>query len=290
MEFKKILFPTDFSETANHALRQAVDLALVHKATLFIFHAILLHTDDPQHLKMQLKEYLNQLENDTMESLKTKSDELKRRGVAVEISTEKSVSAFEAIMDKVNSLHPDLVVMGTHGRSGFKKLLLGSVAEKVLRHAPCNVLTLRDDSAIAEGVGGFQSVVVPVDFTDSSRRALDVARALVSKDGSLILVHVVASPIHPSFYAGGVTRLFQLDPELPARIEENLRELLGDHVGEVVAAEGDIHSEVLKVGEERNAQLIVIGTRGLSGVDHLLMGSVTEKVVRASKIPVLTVK
>ncbi len=239
---------------------------------------------------MQLKEYLDQLENDTMESLKTKSDELKGRGVAVEISTERSVSPFEAIMDKVNSLQPDLIVMGTHGRSGFKKLLLGSVAEKVLRHAPCNVLTLRDDSAIAEGVGGFQSVVVPVDFTDSSRRALDVARALVSKDGSLILVHVVASPIHPSFYAGGVTRLFQLDPELPARISENLRELLGDHVGEVVAAEGDVHSEVLRVGDERNAQLIVIGTRGLSGMDHLLMGSVTEKVVRASKIPVLTVK
>jgi nucleotide-binding universal stress UspA family protein len=290
MQFKKILFPTDFSDSANHALRQAVDLALVHKATLFIFHAILLHTDDPQQLKNQLKDYLDQLEKETMESLKTKSDELKGRGVAVEISTERSVSPFEAIMDRVNTLQPDLIVMGTHGRSAFGKLLLGSVAEKVLRHAPCHVMTLREDSTIAEGYGGFQRILVPVDFTDHSHRAFEVAQSLVSKDGSLVLVHVVASPIHPSFYAGGVTRLFQLDPELPKRIEENLLELLGGQTGEVVATEGDVHAEIMRVSDEKKAQLVVIGTRGLSGVDHFLMGSVTEKVVRHSKIPVLTVK
>ena len=290
MQFKKILFPTDFSDSANHALRQAVDLALVHKATLFIFHAILLHTDDPQQLKNQLKDYLDQLEKETMESLKTKSDELKGRGVAVEISTERSVSPFEAIMDKVNTLYPDLIVMGTHGRSGFGKLLLGSVAEKVLRHAPCHVMTLRSDSATAEGYGGFQRILVPVDFTDHSRRALEVAQSLVSEDGSLLLVHVVARTIHPSFYAGGVTRLSQLDPELPKRIEKNLTKLLGSQTGEVVAAEGDVHAEIMRVSDEKKAQLVVIGTRGLSGVDHFLMGSVTEKVVRHSKIPVLTVK
>jgi nucleotide-binding universal stress UspA family protein len=290
MYFKKIFFPTDFSDSANHALRQAVELALVHKATLFIFHAVLLHADDPQQLKNQLKDYLDQLEKETKESLKTKSDELKGRGVAVEISTERSVSPFEAIMDKVNTLNPDLIVMGTHGRSGFGKLLLGSVAEKVLRHAPCHVMTLREDSAIAEGYGGFQRILVPVDFTDHSRRAFEVAQSLVSKDGSIVLVHVVASPIHPSFYAGGVTRLFQLDPELPKRIEESLLELLGDQAGEIVATEGDVQAEIMRVAEERQAQLIVIGTRGLSGIDHFLMGSVTEKVVRHSRIPVLTVK
>jgi nucleotide-binding universal stress UspA family protein len=129
-----------------------------------------------------------------------------------------------------------------------------------------------------------------VDFTDHSRRAFEVAKSLVSNNGSLVLVHVVASPIHPSFYAGGVTRLFQLDPELPKRIEENLLEILGGQAGEVVATEGDVHEEIMRVADEKKTQLVVIGTRGLSGVDHFLMGSVTEKVVRHSKIPVLTVK
>lgn len=290
MQLKRILFPTDFSESAQHALKQAVELALVHKATLFIFHAILLHTDDPQQLKSQLNEYLDKLEKETLERLQSKSDEIKGRGVAVEISTEKSVSPFEAIMDKAATIGPDLIVMGTHGRSGFGKLLLGSVAEKVLRHAPCHVLTVGMDSAIAEGAGGFERVLVPVDFTEHSRKALNLASTLLSKKGKLILVHVAATPIHPSFYAGGVTRLFQLDPELPQRIEANLSEWLGDLPGEVVAAEGEAHSEIMNVGTEKEAQLIVIGTRGLSGVEHFLMGSVTEKIVRFSKIPVLTVK
>ncbi len=290
MDIKKILFPTDFSESAQHALKQAVELALVHKATLFIFHAILLHTDDPQQLKSRLNEYLDQLEKETLERLQSKSDEIKGRGVAVEISTEKSVSPFEVIIDKANTIGPDLIVMGTHGRSGVGKFLLGSVAEKVLRHAPCHVLTLRKDSAIAEGAGGFERVIVPVDFTDHSRRALDLASTLLSKNGKLILVHVVATPIHPSFYAGGVTRMFQLDPDLPNRIKANLKEWLGDLPGEVVAAEGEVHSEVMKVGKEKDAQLVVMGTRGLGGVEHFLVGSVTEKIVRLSKIPVLTVK
>jgi len=174
--------------------------------------------------------------------------------------------------------------------TGFGKLLLGSVAEKVLRYSKCHVMTVRKDATIAEGDGGFRRVLVPVDFTDHSRRALEVARSLASKDGTLALVHVVASPIHPSFYAGGVTRLFQLDPELPERIRKNLRQWLGDQRGEVVAAEGEVHAEIMRVSKATKAQLIVIGTRGLSGVDHFLMGSVTEKVVRSARIPVLTVK
>jgi nucleotide-binding universal stress UspA family protein len=291
MKLDKILFPTDLSDGANYALKQAVELALVHKARLYIFHAILLHADDPQQLKNQLKDYLDQLEKDTVELLETKSDELKGRGVAVEISTERSVSPFEAIMDQVNRLKPDLIVMGTHGRTGVGKLLLGSVAEKVLRYSPCHVMTLRENSAIAlEGDGGFKRILVPVDFTEHSRRALETARSLISSDGAIILAHVVASPIHPSFYAGGVTRLFQLDPDLPQRIQATLREWMGDQAGEIVATEGDVHSEIMRVAEEQDAQLIVIGTRGLSGVNHFLMGSITEKVVRASKIPVLTVK
>ena len=271
-------------------MKQAVELALVHKAKLHVFHAILLHTDDPRQLENLFKEYLDKLEQDTLDLLEMKSDELKGRGVAVDISTQRSISAFEAIMEEVDTLDPDLIVMGTHGRTGVEKLLMGSVAEKVLRHSPCHVMTLRKDSAIAEGEGGFERVLVPVDFTEHSRRAVDAARSLVSRQGSLILVHVVANPIHPSFYAGGVTRLFQLDSELPGRIRGNLASWLEGHPGESIAAEGDVHSEIMRVSKERQAQLLVIGTRGLSGVNHFLTGSVTEKVVRVSTIPVLTVK
>ncbi|MEE9180137.1 MAG: universal stress protein, partial [Vicinamibacteria bacterium] len=246
MKLEKILFPTDFSETADHAFKQAVALAIAHRAKLHVFHSILLHSEDPDHLKTVLKGYAEHVEKEALDLLQKTSGELEGKGLQVEFSTSRAFSPYEAIAEKVDQFAPDLIVMGTHGRSGVEKLLLGSVAEKVLRHAPCNVLTLRKDAAIVGESNGLQRVLVPVDFTDFSRRAVAVARTLVSDKGSLTVLHVVASPIHPSFYAGGVTELFQVDPELPSRIKTNLEEWLGDQPGEIIVTEGNPAAEILK--------------------------------------------
>ena len=290
MKLEKILVPTDFSETADHAFKQAVALAVAHQAKLHVFHSILLHSEDPGHLQTVLKGYAEHVEKEALDLLQKASGELEGKGLQAEFSTSRAVSPYEAIAEKVDEFAPDLIVMGTHGRSGVGKLLLGSVAEKVLRHAPCNVLTLRKDAAIAGESDGLQRVLIPIDFTDFSRRALETDRTLVSDKGSLTVVHVVASPIHPSFYAGGITEFFQLDPELPSRIKSNLEEWLGDQPGEIIVTEGDASTEILKTAETSRADIIVMGTRGLSGLDHILMGSVTERVVQTSKVPVLTTK
>lgn len=192
-------------------------------------------------------------------------------------------------MDKVSDVGADVVVMGTHGRTGIGKLLMGSVAEKIVRHAPCHVMTLGKNSSVAEGDGGFQRVLVPVDFADYSEKAVEVARELLAPGGNLVLVHVVSSPIHPSFYEGGVTSLFQLDPELPKRITEKLRSLY-DGSGEIVVTEGDVVQDILQSARDHAAELVVMGTRGLSGLDHVLVGSVTERVIRKADVPVLAVK
>ncbi len=290
MRLEKILFPTDFSETADHAFKQAVALAIAHQAKLHVFHSILLHSEDPRHLQTVLKGYAEHVEKEALDLLQKASGALEGKGLQVEFSTSRAFSPYEAIAEKADEFSPDLIVMGTHGRGGVGKLLLGSVAEKVLRHAPCNVLTLRKEAAIAGESDGLQRVLVPVDFTDFSRRALSTARTLVSDKGSLTVVHVVANPIHPSFYAGGITELFQLDPELPSRIKTNLEEWLGDQPGEIIVTEGDASTEILKAAEKSRAEIIVMGTRGLSGLDHILMGSVTERVVQTAKVPVFTTK
>jgi nucleotide-binding universal stress UspA family protein len=106
----------------------------------------------------------------------------------------------------------------------------------------------------------------------------------------LTLVHVVASPIHPSFYAGGITDLFETDPELPSRIKTGLEEWLGDRPGQIVVTEGDAADEILRTAKKTGAELIVMGRKGLSEADHVLLGSVAERMVRASTVPVLTVK
>lgn len=286
---KRILLPTDLSESADHAMRQAVELAVKLQSRLDVFHVVTLHAADPGELKESLEGYLKKLEDEVFVDLSERSDIIKRRGVSVEVSVERSVSASEAIVDKAGEIEADLIVMGTHGRTGVGKLLMGSVAEQVAQHAPCAVMTVGKDAVVAESERGFDPILVPVDFADYSEKAIVVADRLAGSDGKLILQHVVSTPIHPSFYAGGITRMFELDPELPDRIREQLKSLY-DGPGEDVVSEGAAAEEILAAADSHKVQMIVMGTRGLSGLDHVLLGSVTERVIRKAKVPVLAVK
>ena len=286
---RRILLPTDLSESADHAMRQAVEMAVQLQARLDVLHVITLHASDPGNLKQSLEGYLKELEEEVFADLAERSDRIKQRGVAVEVSLERSVSVAEAVVDRARETECDLIVMGTHGRSGIGKLLMGSVAEQVVQHAPCHVMTVGKDAAVAEGEAGFDRILVPVDFAEYSEKAVTIAGGLLSEAGQLTLQHVVATPIHPSFYAGGVTRMFDVDPELPVRVGEKVSDLYGG-AHDIVVTEGDPAHEILSTAESKDAQLIVMGTRGLSGLDHVLLGSVTERVIRKAAVPVLAVK
>ncbi len=286
---KRILLPTDLSESADHAMRQAVEMAVHLKARLDVFHVVTLHAADPGHLKKALESYLKELEEEVFADLSERSAKIRERGVDVEVSLARGVSAAEAIVSRAKEIEADLVVMGTHGRTGVKKLLMGSVAEKVIREAEADVLTVGPDAKIAEGEAGFDRILVPVDFADYSVKAIGVAKSLLAPDGRLVLQHVVETALHPSFYAGGVTRMFQLDPELPGRIREKLSSM-GVAGAELVVTEGEVAPEIVAAAEKHDAEMIVMGTLGATGLDHVLMGSVTERVVRKASVPVLAVK
>jgi nucleotide-binding universal stress UspA family protein len=288
MKLNRILLPTDLSESADHAMRQAVELAAQRQAKIDVFHVVTIDQDDPAHLSEKLEDYLDKIEAEVFEDLSTRTEAIRSRGIEIEISVGRSFLPHEAILDRVDETKPDLVVMGTHGRSGVTRLILGSVAASVVRRASCPVVTLRPDATVAESENGFDRILVPVDFTDYSEKAIATARSFLSSTGKLVLEHVVSTPVHPSFYAGGITRMFQLDPDLPNRIREKLASLDGS--AELVVSEGDVVQDILETAESRRARLIVMGTRGLSGLDHVLLGSVTERVLQRARIPVLAVK
>ena len=189
-------------------------LAASHGATLRLLHAELLHPEAPPE-DGALEKYT--------ERARCFLENSRRNGLPeLTVSHGRSVFAFDAIMQATDEHHPELIVMGTHGRSGFSKLLMGSTAEKVLRHAPCNVLTVKADAAVPEN-GTFGELLVPVDFSPWASRGLDGARALrEDPDVTIHLVHVV-EPVPPMYYAGDVTSRFELDPDLRNRIEANLR-------------------------------------------------------------------
>lgn len=284
MPIKSILHPTDFSECATQALKQAVRLAVIHDAQLHIYHGILLHTDSRLRAEREL--------NDYVETARSEAASLNSGGKALNVTMtyDRSYSVFDSVLDKIGSLKPDLLVVGTHGRAGLTKFLMGSEAEKWLRHAPCNLLLLRADTALAGDRGAIRRVLVPVDFSESSRHALGVARTLVSgASGAITLLHVVPS-VSVVYHAKGVTSRFVHDPDLLGRVQKALHEWSDDAVGDVLVTEGAPAVEIVRISAELPAEMVIMGTHGMTGLKHFLVGSVTENVCRHARTPVLVAR
>ncbi len=185
--------------------------------------------------------------------------------------------------------------MGTHGRRGIGHLFLGSVAEEVVRLAECPVLTVRKGDDLMP-IASKKKILVPIDFSKHSKTALEYALKIApTYNAKLQLLHVIEESIHPSFYAAGITSVFEVNAQLKTKSEQAIREMLED-LGEseietdIFVVEGHASSEIIRFAEEKSSDLITIATHGLTGIDHFLLGSVSEKVVRMAKCPVLTIK
>ena len=187
-----------------------------------------------------------------------------------------------------------MVVIGTHGRAGLEHVLIGSVAEKVVRYARCPVLTVRSKEYIRER---FTKVLVPFDFNEPAVLALKTAAEFVDDPHAEIhLLYAVEQDVHPAFYAWGMKSVFEIIPDLEEKVKNrmdesvnNIPELKGKKIVKVVH-EGKPHKEISAYAEEIQPDALIIGTHGLVGLERFLLGSTTERVIRSVKFPVLTVK
>lgn len=187
---------------------------------------------------------------------------------------------WSSIVDALADRSFDLVVMSTHGRTGLRRVLLGSVTEKVVRHAPCPVLTVHSDGE----PGPFQNVLVPVDFSPSAHDALKLAAQLVSPGGiGITLLHVIEVP---ESYRG--ERPITAGKEVK---DDRVAEALDRWAGELRAAVsvpiqtrwavGWPGPEILAIVEsDRALDLVVMASHGRTGIKRAMIGSVAEKVVR----------
>jgi nucleotide-binding universal stress UspA family protein len=191
----------------------------------------------------------------------------------------------------------DLIVMGTHGRRGLPRLLLGSTAREVVQLAPCPVLTVRsglddDHTSLRDG-----AILVAVDFSEASREALRQAVRLAETfDARIDLVHAIDDVFVPVDSGYTLRSIYEMDPEVEERQREALRvfrtEVADDleRFGTVDVREGAPVDVITDAAEQFGSSLIVLGTKGLRGLGNLVMGSVAGAVVRTAPCPVLTVK
>lgn len=198
--------------------------------------------------------------------------------------------AWNMIVDEVVAGGFDLVVMGKHGRTGLQRFVLGSVAEKVVRHASCSVLTIPPDSEPT----AFASILVPIDFSASSRDAMESAAGLVERGGQgITLLHVIELPVnyHGEPKIEGLMEM--LDKRGTELLDQWAAELRAKGAVTVTARSriGRPASEVLAVLEELPGfDLVITGSQGRTGLTRALLGSVAEKIVRHAPCPVLVAR
>ena len=296
IQIEKILCPLDFSKCSKVALKAAIDLANKTRSQLHLFHAILMYENDSYKPDDRLPDNIfsyELIEEISNQKLKNVAEDHASDEVNIVTASSRAFSAAEEIVNYAEENKIDLILMGTHGRTAINHLLLGSVAERVIRMAKCPVMTIRKDS---KNLAPHQKILAPVDFSEHSklalRYALEIARIYRSE---IALLHVIEQQIHPSFYLTGKTSIFEIDSDLKQRATDamqSFRKELGNEEIQTsyLLAEGTAYHEIVECAKKENFGLLVIATQGLRGLKHFLIGSTTEKVIRHAEIPVLTVK
>ena len=173
MNIRRILYPTDFSATARQALTHALFLAEEYDAELHLLHAVVLHEydpNDPEHHFPEPKELLKRMFEVADSGIAGLIDDQSAEALQIVEATRKGFAAGQVILDYAAEVDADLIVMGTHGRRGAARLLLGSVAAEVVRRAKCPVMTLchADEPRTIEAI---EKVLVPIDFSEHSLAA-----------------------------------------------------------------------------------------------------------------------
>jgi nucleotide-binding universal stress UspA family protein len=287
--FSRILVPTDFSKPSDAALRHARRLANTTGATLHVLHVV-----DNMFLRAVLADPRD-YETAALRQLQDRVP-VEDRGAPAILVVERSDEPANEITSYARTHDIELIVMATHGRGRMAHLLLGSVAAKVARTAPCPVLTMRDNP-VTPSVEGLR-ILVPTDFSPSSDAALGCAKRLAAKlRGTVRMLHVIEnSAVGASFgselfvpepHEVLTDRITQARIQLSRRILTDSRSRVGV-TGDIV--QGPAGAMITAYAGDTGFDLIVMGTRGRGGLAHVLMGSIAESVIRTARCPVLTVK
>ena len=291
---ERILCPIDFSDTSHHALAHAVAIARWYEARLLLLYVfvslptvdvppVMLDEDDRERLIGQMREFAC----------------IVPRDVSVEYQVLEAGLVHDAIVRHAGAAHADLLVLGTHGRSGFQHLFLGSVTEKIMRTVKCPTLIVppRAPDIAADASVQFRRILCPIDFSYSSLAALEHAINMAEEaDAQLTLLHVTEIP------AALTQEPFVVDVDL-SRIREaavtdarrRLERLIPQEARaycevDTAVVEGRAYREILRQAAEKKTDLVVMGVHGRGALDLLLFGSTTHHVIRASTCPVLIVR
>ncbi len=280
---KTIMVATDFSRRSDRALSRAAVLARQFGASIILIHVV--NDDQPRRIV--------EIEHEESAVLLAQSAETFKEvdGVACEVRIVRA-SSFVGIIQAAEELRPDLLVIGSHRRHVLKDVFIGTTAERTIRLVDCPVLMVN-----AQPAGQYRHIMHTTDLSAGSRDALQRARDLrIGDDAINTLLYVFDAPALRLVMVDTMTKndqaLYLASEQMNA-----MRDLdaftssakLDDFAPQVRHKPKATHHEILTAAEEENADLIVVSTHGRTGLAKLLIGSVTERVLRSASIDVLAI-
>lgn len=303
---RTILVPTDFSAPAERALRYAEQLATRYQAGLVLLHAF----DVDEYVAGvvgPLSDFQARMLEEQEAQLEALAAASRARGHRVETRVPLGRPARQ-ITHAAEECHAGLIVLSTHGRTGWRRLLMGSVSEAVIRHAPCPVLSVHARHEVAHAVPEGQGlaaaplqlrhILFPTDFSAAAGSAQVWAEDLAREAHAILtLLHVFPTRSHLERPGRGL--LTQAVEEVFETARQHTREQLTALAQaarqrgastDSATAHGVAAQAICEQAEHSKADLIVIATQGQTGWDRALLGSTAERVVRLAECPVLVVR
>jgi len=296
VQFNTILCATDFSDFSNHTVGYGVALAKEFGARLIICHVIDL-SSVAIYGEFQLDPVGQQ--NRIMEDANVQLEALAGdQPVTWEpmISVGKPADEISRAVEEQNI---DLVITATRGRSGFKRLILGSVTERLMRTLTCPLLVVRSPehelATPAEQKFQLKKILVGCDFSPDSGRAFDHGLSLAQEfQAELHLAHVIEPPVQPNLLIEETFVSGEIHEDYNKQLIQKLKDMVPGEAAnwctpQTSIMEGQPYDELVKYADTRDIDMIVLGVRGHGLVKTLFLGSTTDRVIRDSPCPVLSV-
>lgn len=302
LHLERILVPIDFSKSAALAHDQARLIAERFDAELHVLHVTrhptvtqFFQRDAPESAEREHVVYASEWMGLPIENppSQTPGDAI-QKGSRQSIRTiREAPSVTEGILTYVTKNDIDLIIMGTHGRTGLRRWVLGSTAEEVVRRASCPVLTIRHGD-VRLPTEPPRRILVPVDFSEPTRSLIGHAREMAAvNEAEVDLLHVIEEPSSLRFFK--VDGFRALLPKLAHRARDHLKKMAEETAGPDVSLRYNILTgtpgrEIVRFAEAQSASGIMMGTHGHSGLRRLAVGSVAERVMRTAPCPVFALK
>lgn len=297
VKLDKIICATDFSELSNHAVFYGASLAREYNAKLYLCHVIdlssatmygeatyafesqLSHMEDYAHKRMTRIMEKYDVDWEPLVTIGSAADEITRLAQENEV---------------------DLAITATRGRSGLKRLVLGSVTEHVMRSLPCPLLTVRgadNDPVFTEAKKiKFGRILVGCDFSSDSNLALEYGLGLAQEyQSDLYIVHVLEPPSYKDLPKSVQGAREEIGRSLHKKLKDQLEELVPEEAynwckPKTRLLSGIAQEELVKFADIQDIDLMILGVRGHSLVESLFVGSTTERVIRKAGCAVMSVR